>query len=170
MRQSVIQKDWCANFMVKVTVRIYVIGVWLFLLCLLNCWSFCNQTLMVHHHKPQCLVRKCNVDCHVHGQDHWSFKMSMNVFLGDIFWTTEPNLVWWCIIMSRRIMWKDVSGQGHVEGSYNQNRTVSTISFELLILLQPNLGWWYVIKSLSVSWKDWITLFKVKVTAMVSEF
>ena len=32
-----------------------------------------------------------------------------------------------------------LQGQGHCKSSYDQNMTISTVSFELLILLQPNL-------------------------------
>ena len=38
-------------------------------------------------------------------------------------------------------------GQGHRKGLYDQNMTVSTLPFELLILLQPNLALWYFIIS-----------------------
>ena len=31
--------------------------------------------------------------------------------------------------------------QGHSEGLYNQNMTISTISSKLLVRLQPNLVW-----------------------------
>ena len=49
-------------------------------------------------------------------------------------------------------------GQGHSKSSYDQNMTVFSISFELLILLLPNLLWWHIIISLIVLWKDWIAL------------
>ena len=41
-------------------------------------------------------------------------------------WTSLlPSLVWWCIIMSCCVTWKDccIPGQGHSNGSYNQNIT-----------------------------------------------
>ena len=38
------KKNWFTIFSVKVTVRAYIIKIWLFLLYLLNCWSVCNQT------------------------------------------------------------------------------------------------------------------------------
>ena len=41
----VIQKNCFTNLNVKVTVRAYIIKIWLYLLYLLNCWSICNQTL-----------------------------------------------------------------------------------------------------------------------------
>ena len=38
---------------------IIIIKIWLFLLHLLSCWLFCNQTcLMVHHHKLECLEKR----------------------------------------------------------------------------------------------------------------
>ena len=42
--QSVIQKNWFAVFKGKVTARAHMIKMWLLLLYLLNCSSFCNQT------------------------------------------------------------------------------------------------------------------------------
>ena len=48
------------------------------------------------------------------------------------------------------------------KSTYNQNMTVSTLSFELLILLLLD---WYITISQSVLWRSWIVVFKVKVTA-----
>ena len=42
--QSVMQKDWFAILKVTVTARAHMIKIWKFLLYLLNCWSFCDQT------------------------------------------------------------------------------------------------------------------------------
>ena len=69
-----------------------------------------------------------------------------------------PNLVWQCSIKSQNVMRKTNSfcylqGQGHSEGWYDQNMTLSTIVFELLIPWQPDLVWWYIIMSQSVMWK-----------------
>ena len=59
MRLSVMWKDCCANFNIKVTMKVYMVEIWLFLVFLLNCWSFSNQTwLVVHHHKLESHVRK----------------------------------------------------------------------------------------------------------------
>ena len=60
-----------------------------------------------------------------------------------------------------------LQGQDYIKGLYNQNMTVSSVSFKLLVHLQPNLVWWYSIISQSVLWKNGITAFKVKVTAKV---
>ena len=57
--------------------------------------------------------------------------------------------------------------QGHREGWYNQNMTISAISSKLLIHLQSNWVWYYSILSWSVLWKKWIAAFKVKVTAKI---
>ena len=68
MSQSDLQKDWCGNCKVKVTMRVYLIKIWLFPLYLQNCWLFCNQTnsLVGCYDKPEDLVRKS--DCCVQGQ------------------------------------------------------------------------------------------------------
>ena len=42
--QSVMQKNWFIVFSVEVTVRAYIIKIWLFLLYLLHYWLVCNQT------------------------------------------------------------------------------------------------------------------------------
>ena len=57
--------------------------------------------------------------------------------------------------------------QGHSEGSYNQNKTILTLSSKLLLRLQPDLVCWYHIISRRVLWGNGITAFKVKVTAKV---
>ena len=82
-----------------------------------------------------------------------------------------PNLVLWCSIMSQSFMRKKnfccccyLQGQGHSEGSYDQNMSLSTIFSELLIHWQPNLVCWYIMISQSVLWKKLITAFRVKVT------
>ena len=60
----------CAAFNIKVTERVYVIKIWLFFYCIF--WTndpFATRcSLMVHHRKPECLVRK--LDCCVQGQGH----------------------------------------------------------------------------------------------------
>ena len=57
--------------------------------------------------------------------------------------------------------------QGHSEGLYNQNMTISVVSSKLQVGLQPNLVSQYSIMSWSVLWKNGITAVKVKVTAKV---
>ena len=44
MSQDIIWKDCCTNFKVKVTMRVYVIKMWPFLLYFLNLWAFCNPS------------------------------------------------------------------------------------------------------------------------------
>ena len=44
-------------------------------------------------------------------------------------------------------------GQGHSEGWYNQDMTLSTVLSGLLIAWQPNLVLWYIVRSQSVLWK-----------------
>ena len=84
----------------------------------------------------------------------------MNVCPDDILCTAEHflvNSVWWCSIKSHSVMRKRIvcylQGQGHSEGWYDQNMTLSTISFELLIHWQLNLVCLYIIISQSVLWK-----------------
>ena len=69
MGWSVMQKKLFVMFKVKVTAAALMIKIWQFLLYLLNCWSFSTKRgLMVHYHKPECLMKK--LDYCVQGQGH----------------------------------------------------------------------------------------------------
>ena len=84
MCQSVMQKILFAVFKVKVTVRAYMIEIWLFLLHLLNCKSLATKLgLMVHHHTPECPVKKLITAFKV--KVTVMVQMSMDVCLDDIF-------------------------------------------------------------------------------------
>ena len=65
-------------------------------------------------------------------------------------------------------------GQGHSEGSYNQNMTfsLSAVSYELLILLQPKFGLMAHHHKLGCPVKeiDCCVVLKIKVTAKVRKF
>ena len=93
IRQSVVQKNLFTVFNVKVTVRAYIIKIWLFLLCLHNCWSVCNQTWLDSTARVSCgkvgLLRS-------RSRSQQMFKMSVC-----------PIVVWWCIIMRQRVVWKN---------------------------------------------------------------
>jgi len=56
------ENDKIVIFKVKVTGLTWSIIIWL-LLCILNFWIFCYQTLMIHHHKPKFLVKKQKLLC-----------------------------------------------------------------------------------------------------------
>ena len=78
-------------------------------------------SLMVHHHKPGCLVIK--VDCCVQGQGPNKGSKCLWMFVWISF---EPLHIWlWNLLCWGIIMWKKLvcclQGQGHIEGSYNQN-------------------------------------------------
>ena len=69
MSQSVMPKTLLAIFKVKVTARLHMTKVWLYLLYLQNCWfSATKLGLIIHHHKPECLMKKLNY-C-IQGQGH----------------------------------------------------------------------------------------------------
>ena len=95
------------------------------LLCplyLLNCRSVCYQTWFGS------IASKAGVSCRKMGllcsrsRSQWKFKMSVNVFLDDVFSVCPiisvhyllnhstiflPNWIWWCIIMKQCIMQKN---------------------------------------------------------------
>ena len=170
MNQSVIQKIWFAVFNDKVTARVYIIKIWLFLLYLLSCWFICDQTWFdVHHYKSDRSV------------ENWTAAFKVKVTakvqnVGDCLsgWyllncRTFFCKIWHCdaALCARVSCGKKlvcyVQGQGHSKGSCDQNMTISIVSSELLIPWQPNMVWWYIIISQSVLWKKWMTAFKVKV-------
>ena len=101
------QKDWFAIFKVRITARARMIKIWQCLLYQLNRWSFCHKLgLMVHYHKPECLMEKG--DCC--GQGHSNILKCQWMFVQVIFSESLnlllPNLVWWCIIISQIVFQK----------------------------------------------------------------
>ena len=96
MNQSVMQKTWFTVFSVKVTVRAYIIKIWLFLLYLLNAGQFATKLgLIVQHHKSECLVEK--LDYCIQGQGHsegskcqWMFVW---MILSPCFRAVSPELL-----------------------------------------------------------------------------
>ena len=102
------------------------------------------------------------------------FELLVNVYMEDFFWTTEHLVTKPDMVMQHhkpechpeKLVHCDQC-QGHSEGLYNQNMTISVVSSKLQVGLQPNLVSQYSIMSWSVLWKNGITAFKVKVTAEV---
>ena len=83
------------------------------------------------------------------------FSESQNILL--------PNFVWWCSVLSQSVMQGfffsfSLEGQGHHEGSSDQNMSLSAIFSELLTPWKPNFVWWYIIIRCIVLWKDWIAV------------
>ena len=72
----------------------------------------------------------------------------VQLYPDDIFWTAQPFITKLSMVVHHWLEchMKEMGcyrqGQGHSEGLYNQNMTVSTISSKLMILLQPDLVWW----------------------------
>ena len=86
MSQCVTQKNGFTVFSVKVTVRSYIIKIWLFLLYLLNCSSVCNQTWFggtASWAQVFCKEVGCSKS-----RSYQRFKMLVNV-CPDIFWTAK---------------------------------------------------------------------------------
>ena len=93
----------------------------------------------------------------------------------DTFWTTWPFAVILGMVMHhyqpqchlKRLVCY-LQGQGHTDGSYDQNVTISIIpTTELQVLLQPDLQEWYTIITWSVLWIHWIVVFKINTTMVV---
>ena len=106
-------KKWFTIFNVKVTAKAYMNKIWLFLLCLLNCWSICNQTWFDStaslHQKPECPVEKLDYcaqgQCHSEGSTcQWMFVRIISFEPQNIL---LPNLVCLWSIMSQSVMQKN---------------------------------------------------------------
>ena len=131
-----VEKKLFAIFKLKVTVRAHSIKVWLFPLCLLNCWFFSNQT---YSHDTSSLARvSCEKkkDYCIQGQGHskeskcqclsrWYLLNRQSFFftkLGIVMHHHESEC------HANRLVYY-FQGQGHSKGSYDQNMKVSTLIF-----------------------------------------
>ena len=119
--------------------------------CYYICWtvdsSATKHGLMIHHIKPECLMKKKRIIASLvkvvaQGQN-------VNVCSDNIFKTSKHLVTKHGIVMhhhelechAERLVCYLVcycQGQGHSKGSYDHTMTVSTISSELLL---PNLVW-----------------------------
>ena len=71
-------------------------------------------------------------------RSQWRLGAAVNFWPNNI--SDQINLIWWCIIMSQRIIGK------YSFAIFNVRATVIfTVSSDLLKLLQPKLVWWYII-------------------------
>ena len=120
------QKNWSTAFNIMVTARAYIIKTQPFLLYLLNRGSICNQTL--YHHTPEYPVQKWS-----RSRSQQRFKMLENVCPDDIFWTTDHFDTKLGMVMQHDVPESQAEEQncclqcqGHSEGLYNQNVTIST--------------------------------------------
>ena len=101
-----------AIFKVKVTARVHMIKIWLFLLYFLNCWfpilgkqTWSDDTLS--EARVSCekkLITAFRVKVIAKGQNVDGFVQMISPKPSNILF---PNLVLWCIIMSQSVMQKD---------------------------------------------------------------
>ena len=120
-----------------------------FVLYLLNCWSFCYKTLFDSTlSSARVSYEEIGLLCSG-SRSRQNFKMSMTVYPDAVFWNAEPYTTKLGTLMHHhepnslsKILVCCLQGQGHSEGLYYQNITLTTISSELLILWQPNLVRW----------------------------
>ena len=134
------RKNWFTIFNVKVTVRAYIIKIWLFSLYLLSWWSVCNQTWF-YSTVSSALVScgKMGLPCS-RSRSQRRFKMSVNVCPDDIFWTTDhfvtkPGTVMQphkpeCPAEKKLVLC--VQCQGHSEGLYNKKKNITIFTIYLL--------------------------------------
>ena len=96
-------------------------------------------------------------------RSQWRFRISVSVFLDDIFWTLKWINTSSYTGVSCKNLGCCLQRQGHSEGLYRLNMDVSATSFKLLLFLQSNLLRWYIIKNWMSCKKYWSALFMVKV-------
>ena len=155
-----------AVFKVKITVSAHMIKIWLFLLYLLNCWFFGNQTW------SDDTSSYARLSCEKNLQSSSQQRVTVSIFVQMISSKPQkillPNLLLWCIIMSQSVVQKDCyfQGQGHRKGSYDKNMMSfyyifwTGDPFNTKISLKI-----YYHKPGSILWRNWIAVFIVKVTA-----
>ena len=123
----------------------------------------------MHHHEPECHAEK--LVCYFQGQGHskgskcqclsrW-YLLAQQTFCFQTWYCDASSWVWVSCKKTDLLFWRSRSLQELIWS----NVIISTVFFELLILLLPNLVWKYIIISQSVLWRNWIVAFKVKVTA-----
>ena len=131
MSQSVTQKNWFTVFNVKITVRAYMIKIWLFLLYLLKCWSVCNQIWF------DSTASEAGVSCgktgllHSRSRSQWRFSMSVNVWLEwyllncriFCYQTWYGYAASWARVSCRKKYVCYLQGQGHSKGSCDEDMT-----------------------------------------------
>ena len=158
--QCVIQKNWFTVFNVKVTVRAYIIKVWLFLVYLLHWWLVCNQIWFYGvAYKQECPVQKWEY-C-IQGQGHregskcwwifgqmifslcvWSCPLSISWTVQPFFFSKLGMVAYYHEAMCHAETFVHyLQCQGHSKGLYNQHITVFIISSKLLVHWQTNLVW-----------------------------
>ena len=103
---------------------------------------------MAPNHELDCLVKRLDLLCCGQGQGHRKGSEFQWMFiLDDISATAEYFATKLSMMMhhhgpechAKRLICY-FQGRGHCKSSYDQNKTISTVSFELLILFATKLG------------------------------
>ena len=165
MSRSVVHEEWCANFKVKVTVKGYIIKIWLFtvsskLLILLQpdlvwWYVFISQSVLWENwiDKVKVTAKVQNVlfgPCHL---NHWNFC--------DQTWCADASS--WTRVSCRKndvLTSRSRSQWGLVQSKYDSFYCI----FWTADIFATKLRW-YIIINWNILWENWIAVFKVKVTA-----
>ena len=118
-------------------VWVHTMKSWLFLLYVLNCWSFGDQlSLTVHVRKLESLVKR--LLCCIQGQGHsegsglqWMFARAISLIDQTVYGGASS---------SARVSFRNILLFSKVKATL-----VSTRFSEILKLLQSKLVWWYII-------------------------
>ena len=113
MSQIVSPKDWFAVFKVNITVK--------------DPFA-CKLSLMAHHHKVDCLVKRLDCSVVVKVKVTERLRIPVNVHMDDISSAAEHSVTKFGIVMhhhgpeyhARRLVCC-LKSQGHSEGSYSQS-------------------------------------------------
>ena len=174
-----LKKKLFAILKVKATGRAHIINFFSFYNIFWTVdWLVTKLGLMIHHHKPECPVKKTQTELlHSRSRSQWRVRMSVlvqmisskppNILL--------PNFVLWCIIMSQSVMQNDWlvfsrSQQAFIRSKFDSLYytfwTAEPFATKLLTC-------WYSVVSQSVLWRNWVVVFRVKGVAKfqnVSEY
>ena len=102
LRWSVVRRDWFAIFRVKVITRASIIKIQL------QMDPFTTRLdLMVCYHVPEHLVKRSDCCGQVHSEIQNFSKCLLPYLLKSQSQLLQWKLVWWCIALRQRVLWKD---------------------------------------------------------------
>ena len=138
--------------------------------CLLNHRTFCHQTLYCDASLWAGLHAKRLV-CYFQGQGHSKGSNDPNVIVStisaELLIILLPNLVWWYIIISQNVLWRNGFVVFKVKVTTDFKMLMNVCPHDIFWIAEPfttKLGMEMIIMSQIVFQKDWLAVFKVKVT------
>ena len=135
--------------------------------------------MVMHHHEPECLLKR--LVCCLQGQGHsegscnWNMPSYIYIFIYiyisfELLIHLQWNLVWWHIIISWIVLWKGWNAllwsRSRLQGRFRQSFSECSSGWYLLNCWTFCNQTWYVDASAlaSVMQEDWFAVFKFTVT------